>query len=694
MQTHSLDLESGSSQYASIADASQTGLDPSGDFTLEAWIKLESLPASSGYYFIACKGGISIAESDSTWQYGLWYDNDTARRLVFGVRQSGVGKYAVATVTLDVGVWYHVAGTFQGNTAVKIWLNGKEMASTVATAASVVNTGRPFGIGADQATTPALFFDGQIKDVRFFDDLRTAAEIAADAHTESVSNANLKGEWNLNNAYTDASGGGNTLTASGSPTFTTNIPWEDAPDISGSTYLETNLVAFYDMDETSGTREDSTANNLDLTDNNTVLSGTGKISNAADFEASNSEYLSKADAAALEISGDFSFAGWFNFETLPTGGGNITVANRDPDDNANRVWALRVFESGGAHLMGAYNSSGGGNATTTGNIQVNVGTLSTGTWYHMAWVFQTGVLYAYVNGVLMGQTSGLNTSMYTGGTAQLTIGAYDTGVSGFYDGLLDEVAIYGRALHYGDILDLYNDGSGLAFSASTSVSVSATVLTATLSTPAPSLSGGATVSPSVLTATFDAPDPAISGGANVAPNALTATFSIPAVNIITPDAQVDAGVLTATFSTPAPDVSGAANVEASVLTATFSMPASSVQIDASIAATVLTATFSTPAPTIDAISNITVSPSALVATFSIPAPTVTGEVNAIAVPSVLTATFSLPTPTVTAIMNVEVSASVLTATFSVQTPRRVGGVWTAQPRVNGDAEWTAQPRAV
>jgi len=38
----SIDLERSSSQYLSITDASQTGLDFTGDFTIEGWVKLES----------------------------------------------------------------------------------------------------------------------------------------------------------------------------------------------------------------------------------------------------------------------------------------------------------------------------------------------------------------------------------------------------------------------------------------------------------------------------------------------------------------------------------------------------------------------------------------------------------------------------------------------------------------------------
>ena len=42
--THSIDLESGSSQYLSIADVSQTGLDITGDMTIACAVRVESLP--------------------------------------------------------------------------------------------------------------------------------------------------------------------------------------------------------------------------------------------------------------------------------------------------------------------------------------------------------------------------------------------------------------------------------------------------------------------------------------------------------------------------------------------------------------------------------------------------------------------------------------------------------------------------
>ena len=54
-----------------------------------------------------------------------------------------------------------------------------------------------------------------------------------------------------------------------------------------------DLISWWSMDEESGERADSHGT-MTLTDNATVLYDTGKVGNAADFEAGTSEYLSHA----------------------------------------------------------------------------------------------------------------------------------------------------------------------------------------------------------------------------------------------------------------------------------------------------------------------------------------------------------------------------------------------------------------
>ena len=57
--THSLDLERGSNQYASIADAAQTGLDLSGDFTIVARV----------FYPIAGVGGTKQYQDSEFFEF-------------------------------------------------------------------------------------------------------------------------------------------------------------------------------------------------------------------------------------------------------------------------------------------------------------------------------------------------------------------------------------------------------------------------------------------------------------------------------------------------------------------------------------------------------------------------------------------------------------------------------------------------
>jgi hypothetical protein len=88
--------------------------------------------------------------------------------------------------------------------------------------------------------------------------------------------------------------------------------------------LTDDLQGWWNFEETSGTRYDETANNNDLTDNNTVGYGTGKIGNAADFEntssGDNDETLSivRASQTGLVITGDLSISVWVKPESFPT----------------------------------------------------------------------------------------------------------------------------------------------------------------------------------------------------------------------------------------------------------------------------------------------------------------------------------------------------------------------------------------
>lgn len=394
-QTQSLDLERDSTQYATIADASASGLDITGAFTLEAWFKLESLPAASAYYTIIGKLNLAVGASDTTHQYGLWYDNDSGRRLCLFVRTSGSNKQLSVTKTLEVNRWYHIAATYNPSTRMEIFLDGLSIGSdTSSIPASLVNTSQPFQVGAANASNT---FDGLIKDVRVFNDVRTQTEIVTDAGTEDVSDANIQGEWNFNNAATDSSGNGYTLTLTGSPLYSVDIPWEAPIAIESSNYV-------------------------------------------LDLEASSSQYAYEADHSDFDFTGDFTFESWVVMESYPSSGNEMTFIGKYNNDTNNRAWRCGYHNNAGTYRFRMVTSTNG-SAFTEGHINY---TLLLGVKYHITFVKSGTTFTAYVNGISAG-TATVDNSIFAS-NSDLGVGCLKNNTpSQFVDGTMWQVRLFNDA---------------------------------------------------------------------------------------------------------------------------------------------------------------------------------------------------------------------------------------------------------
>lgn len=228
--THSIDLEESSSQYLSISDASQTGLDITGDISVEAWVKLEQLPSSASHH-MGLINKWKVADDDLAFELQAASGDD----LIFRYTSDGVGNsQSDAKVTdffdaNDVGEWVHVAATAdvsQGATGTQIYKNGVAQTMNVGQsgATSIINTGAPFEIGRDLNDSQTL--DGLIDEVRVWNDVRTAQEIADNYQQElNGSEANLQGYWKLNNGLLDETSNSNDLTNNGSAVFSTDTPF-------------------------------------------------------------------------------------------------------------------------------------------------------------------------------------------------------------------------------------------------------------------------------------------------------------------------------------------------------------------------------------------------------------------------------------------------------------------------------------
>lgn len=227
----------------------------------------------------------------------------------------------------------------------------------------------------------------------------------------------------------------------------------------------TDWTSCYDLEESSGTRFDQNLTNTnDLTDNNTVLTATGISGTAADFEKTNSEYLSITDATqtGFDFTGDFSFSVWVKFEQLPsTAADNFFFASKsDPDTNAGYYFAIlsndkvRIF----------FDATGVGN-TIVDTTSATAVSGDVGNWVHYAATVDVSVptVTIYKNGSSVGTTVVDNRSLSVTGTDDVfSVGvrSNDGTPDGYFDGVLDTLGVYSKILSGTEVTDLYAAGVG------------------------------------------------------------------------------------------------------------------------------------------------------------------------------------------------------------------------------------------
>ena len=225
------------------------------------------------------------------------------------------------------------------------------------------------------------------------------------------------------------------------------------------------IAAGWTLDESSGTRVDSIGSN-DLTDNNTVASATGQFSNAADFEADNTEFLSCASSADLQGGDvDFMLRGWMKLESQAGGspGRYLIVKSAGIDNPTVLEYSLHVD-----HPFHGLRFSVCDTSNNIGYVSTGTDTIAVDTWYlfhawHDSVNNEIGVVLNAGTPVTAAWTSGVRT---TGNGFRLGAGHLDlVSTYGLYDGLLDDVCILrGYLLNSSERTADYNGGTGVAFS--------------------------------------------------------------------------------------------------------------------------------------------------------------------------------------------------------------------------------------
>ena len=214
--------------------------------------------------------------------------------------------------------------------------------------------------------------------------------------------------------------------------------------------LNNGLVAYYPF---NGNADDSVGNN-----NGTVYGAqwtAGYIDGALSFDG-DGDYVEIADDDSLDLTGGATLAAWINTNSLTTWQGIVGRWNfaGSPDkesilldlgpDLDNKLWF--------------WISTDGTDSTTT-NVTSNL--QLTNTWYHVVATYDATTMRLYVNGQEENSTP-KSGNIFVSDT-EWNIGACNYGGTpannhqkSFFNGLIDDVRIYDRALSSTEVTELYN----------------------------------------------------------------------------------------------------------------------------------------------------------------------------------------------------------------------------------------------
>jgi hypothetical protein len=228
-----------------------------------------------------------------------------------------------------------------------------------------------------------------------------------------------------------------------------------------------NCIAYYKFDETTGTNATDIVGGLTLAATNTPAWAAGKINNGTDLEYSSSQLWSNSSAFAGATPSAFSFNVWIKPESsiayqqvifkYMNGSGGVSF--RLQFDNAD-------------HFRGAVRRNGNNRDVLT------TATMTAGNWYMITVVARSDGNYIYVNGSYDNKAATTDAiDAFGSSTYPFTVGGNEGG-NEYFDGIVDELGIWDKALSTDEITELYNSGNGYTYAINATVTPS----TLTLST--------------------------------------------------------------------------------------------------------------------------------------------------------------------------------------------------------------------
>ncbi len=205
-----------------------------------------------------------------------------------------------------------------------------------------------------------------------------------------------------------------------------------------------NLIAYLPFD---GDLSDKSGNGNDGTSYGALSTVSGKINQGMSFDGID-DYIEVVDSASLDITNNLTMESWFS----PTTTINSTNSNARIVDKQNAYYLLFDYPSTNGKLKLVLKIGG-----TWVNVASVTATWNAGQWYHIVGTYDGSTMRIYVNGTLENSkpmTGNIGTSDYKLFLGTRAVSNVPTNM--FFNGSIDEVKIYSRALDSAEVLDHYN----------------------------------------------------------------------------------------------------------------------------------------------------------------------------------------------------------------------------------------------
>ncbi|NPD47760.1 LamG-like jellyroll fold domain-containing protein [Lentimicrobium sp. S6] len=358
--------------------------------TLEFWFKTNSFNTLDGLF----GQRYDNVEESGNWQMH-WDDNGDHKRLRI-YSYDPTGGEMITNTSFESGQWYHVAITSEVDN-VNFYINGvhDSQHTWMSTVLGGGNNDDDLTIGGSFGNSTLYPYDGELDEVRVWSDIRTESEIRQNMYQE-------------------------------------------LPNPSG----ETNLVAYYKLNETSGTTVEDSKGSFDGTLTNmggnewqTSPAMFGP-KNCLDFDG-NDDYVTTG-AALVNLNDNITIEAMFNTTNADSWNAIATIENKAPE--INNFLQILTGSDGKVYIKDAHNID---YISTTESY-------NDGIWHQMAFIRNaaTKTIYLYVDGEL--KSSGSYTSTATVdpdmelrfGNSEFTANGANPGGSYFMDGMLDEIRIW------------------------------------------------------------------------------------------------------------------------------------------------------------------------------------------------------------------------------------------------------------